>query len=148
MSHSLSSVDCSPGEGVVRGVVEPTHLQPVLGRPLSRRPIKPPCKDLPDSVRPHLPSRRGKLSKHLRYCSAVLKELLSKKHAGYAWPFYKPVDASTLGLLDYHDIIKHPIDLSTIKVTRMDKTCALKGCDVVCSRTLLLLLKHSANLSS
>lgn len=129
MPHSLSSVDCSSGVGVVRGVSEPTHLQPILGRPLSRRPIKPPCKDLPDSVRPHLPSRRGKLSKQLRYCSGVLKELLSKKHAAYAWPFYKPVDASTLGLLDYHDIIKHPMDLSTIKVTCMDETCilALKG---------------------
>lgn len=33
----------------------------------------------------------------------------------YAWPFYKPVDASALGLHDYHDIIKHPMDLSTVK---------------------------------
>ncbi|NXT26940.1 BRD2 protein, partial [Syrrhaptes paradoxus] len=32
-----------------------------------------------------------------------------------AWPFYKPVDASALGLHDYHEIIKHPMDLSTIK---------------------------------
>lgn len=116
MPHSLSSVpvDCSPS----MGVNEPTHLQPILGRPLSRRPIKPPRKDLPDSVRPH--QRRGKLSKQLRYCSGVLKELLCKKHAAYAWPFYKPVDASTLGLHDYHDIIKHPMDLSTIKVTCMN----------------------------
>lgn len=121
MPHSLSSmpVDCSPS----MGVNEPAHLQPVLGRPLSRRPIKPPRKDLPESVRPHQPSRRGKLSKQLRYCSGVLKELLSKKHAAYAWPFYKPVDASTLGLHDYHDIIKHPMDLSTIKVTCMSHTC-------------------------
>lgn len=44
-----------------------------------------------------------------------MKELLSKKHAAYAWPFYKPVDASALGLHDYHDIIKHPMDLSTVK---------------------------------
>ncbi|XP_043087798.1 bromodomain-containing protein 2-like [Puntigrus tetrazona] len=118
MPHSLSSmpVDCSPS--MVGN--EPTHLQPVLGRALSRRPIKPPRKDLPDSVRPHQPSRRGKLSKQLRYCSGVLKELLSKKHAAYAWPFYKPVDASTLGLHDYHDIIKHPMDLSTIK-RKMDE---------------------------
>ncbi len=120
MSHSLSSMpmDYSPS----MGVNEPTQLQPVLGRPLSRRPIKPPRKDLPDSVRPHQPSRRGKLSKQLRYCSGVLKELLSKKHAAYAWPFYKPVDTSTLSLHDYHDIIKHPMDLSTIKVTCMSYT--------------------------
>ncbi|TNM96846.1 hypothetical protein fugu_015002 [Takifugu bimaculatus] len=41
--------------------------------------------------------------------------MVSKKHAAYAWPFYKPVDADALGLHDYHDIIKHPMDLSTIK---------------------------------
>ena len=35
---------------------------------------------------------------------------------GYAWPFYKPVDASLLGLHDYHNIIKKPMDLGTVKV--------------------------------
>ncbi|KAK2510332.1 bromodomain-containing protein 2-like [Columba guinea] len=80
----------------------------------SGRPIKPPRKDLPDSQQ-HQTCRRGKLSEQLKYCNGILKELLSKKHAAYAWPFYKPVDASALGLHDYHDIIKHPMDLSTIK---------------------------------
>lgn len=36
---------------------------------------------------------------------------------GYAWPFYKPVDAELLGLHDYHEIIKHPMDLGTVKVS-------------------------------
>uniref|UniRef100_A0A8C5QAR6 Bromodomain-containing protein 2 n=1 Tax=Leptobrachium leishanense TaxID=445787 RepID=A0A8C5QAR6_9ANUR len=80
----------------------------------SGRPIKPPRKDLPDSQQ-HQTSKKGKLSEQLKYCNGILKELLSKKHAAYAWPFYKPVDASTLGLHDYHEIIKHPMDLSTIK---------------------------------
>lgn len=82
----------------------------------SGRPIKPPRKDLPDSQNQHQPVRRGRLSQQLRYCSTILKELLSKKHTAYAWPFYKPVDVSLLGLHDYHDIIKCPMDLSTIKV--------------------------------
>jgi len=34
----------------------------------------------------------------------------------YAWPFYKPVDADLLGLHDYHEIIKKPMDLGTVKV--------------------------------
>ena len=34
---------------------------------------------------------------------------------GYAWPFYKPVDAETLGLHDYLDVIKKPMDLGTVK---------------------------------
>lgn len=42
--------------------------------------------------------------------------MFSKKHEGYAWPFYKPVPAENLGLHDYFDIIKRPMDLSTVKV--------------------------------
>ncbi|RVE65535.1 hypothetical protein OJAV_G00117860 [Oryzias javanicus] len=59
--------------------------------------------------------RRSSLSKQLKYCSDILKEMLSKKHSAYAWPFYKPVDAEALGLHDYHDIVKYPMDLSTVK---------------------------------
>ncbi|XP_068106306.1 bromodomain-containing protein 2 isoform X2 [Hyperolius riggenbachi] len=80
----------------------------------SGRPIKPPRKDLPDSQQ-HQTSKKGKLTEQLKYCNGILKELVSKKHGAYAWPFYKPVDASSLGLHDYHEIIKHPMDLSSIK---------------------------------
>uniref|UniRef100_A0A8C6XUU7 Bromodomain containing 3 n=1 Tax=Naja naja TaxID=35670 RepID=A0A8C6XUU7_NAJNA len=66
-------------------------------------------------VVPQHAGKKGKLSEHLKYCDSILKEMLSKKHAAYAWPFYKPVDAEALELHDYHDIIKHPMDLSTVK---------------------------------
>ncbi|XP_064615943.1 bromodomain-containing protein 3-like isoform X3 [Liolophura sinensis] len=101
----------------------------------SIRQIKKPKRDLPDEqVRPKtstaFPSaqghgssetphgakvKKGKLSEGLKYCNGILKELFAKKHAGYAWPFYKPVDASSLGLHDYHDVIKKPMDLGTVK---------------------------------
>lgn len=58
---------------------------------------------------------KEKLSDALKSCNEILKELFSKKHSGYAWPFYKPVDADLLGLHDYHDIIKKPMDLGTVK---------------------------------
>ena len=45
--------------------------------------------------------------------------MFGKKHSAYAWPFYKPVDAETLGLHDYHAVISHPMDLGTVK-TKMD----------------------------
>lgn len=45
-----------------------------------------------------------------------MKEMFTKRHAAYAWPFYEPVDAVGLGLHDYHDIIRQPMDLGTIKV--------------------------------
>ncbi|XP_042334902.1 bromodomain-containing protein 3 isoform X2 [Sceloporus undulatus] len=87
----------------------------VARRESGGRPIKPPKKDLEDGEIPQHAGKKGKLSEHLKYCDSILKEMLSKKHAAYAWPFYKPVDAEALELHDYHDIIKHPMDLSTVK---------------------------------
>ncbi|ESO06581.1 hypothetical protein HELRODRAFT_64016 [Helobdella robusta] len=51
----------------------------------------------------------------LSYCKEILKELFGKRHAGYAWPFYQPVDAELLGLDDYHELIEMPMDLGTVK---------------------------------
>ncbi|XP_066548679.1 bromodomain testis-specific protein [Amia ocellicauda] len=100
----------------------PTEQRPckLFSRRGSGRPIKPPRKDLPDSQQQHQVGKKAKLSEQLKYCNGILKEMFAKKHAGYAWPFYKPVDAAILGLHDYHDIIKHPMDLSTIK-KKMDE---------------------------
>ncbi|XP_064186632.1 bromodomain testis-specific protein isoform X2 [Anguilla rostrata] len=87
----------------------------LMSRRGSGRPIKPPRKDLPDSQQQHQVGKKVKLSEQLKHCNAILKEMFTKKHAAYAWPFYKPVDADRLGLHDYHDIIKQPMDLSTIR---------------------------------
>ncbi|XP_062243617.1 bromodomain-containing protein 4-like isoform X2 [Platichthys flesus] len=89
----------------------------------SIRPLKQPKRDAsqPDSQH-HLVAglETGGMAtlsrqEQLRSCARLVREMLSKKHAAYAWPFYKPVDAKALGLHDYHDIIKHPMDLSTVK---------------------------------
>ena len=64
-------------------------------------------------------SRPSRLSPALNFCNEVLRELFSKRHAACAWPFYKPVDAKALGLHDYFDIIKQPMDLGTVK-SKMD----------------------------
>ena len=37
------------------------------------------------------PEPRGSSMKE---CRDILKELFSKRHTAYAWPFYKPVDTS------------------------------------------------------
>ncbi|XP_019937035.2 bromodomain testis-specific protein isoform X2 [Paralichthys olivaceus] len=102
------------------GGLTPAEEHPAPGTLSSRRggsgrPIKPPKKDLPA-----FEEKKVKLSEQLRYCSDILKELLSKRHYAYAWPFYTPVDAVALGLRDYHDIIKQPMDLNTIK-SKMDQ---------------------------
>lgn len=72
--------------------------------------------DFEEKKSPQQEIKQCSLGEQLKYCSDILKEMLSKKHYGYAWPFYKPVDAEALQLHDYHDIIKYPMDLSTIKV--------------------------------
>ncbi|KAL5276095.1 BRD4 family protein [Megaselia abdita] len=68
-----------------------------------------------DGGTPNQLKSKEKLSEPLKYCNEILKELFSKKHSSVAWPFYKPVDAEMLGLHDYHDIIKKPMDLGTVK---------------------------------
>ncbi|XP_078127828.1 bromodomain-containing protein 3-like isoform X3 [Sander vitreus] len=60
-------------------------------------------------------TQQGNLSEQLSYCNDILTEMLSKKYVAYAWPFYKPVDVDALGLHDYRDIIKYPMDLGTVK---------------------------------
>ncbi|KAK9973241.1 hypothetical protein ABG768_023982 [Culter alburnus] len=107
-ASSINSCESSPC------VTEPKVLK-LFSRRGSGRPIKPPCKDLPESPPQHQVGRRTKLSERLKYCSAILKEMFAKKHSAYAWPFYKPVDAKALGLDDYHEIIHQPMDMSTIK---------------------------------
>lgn len=75
-----------------------------------------PTKTNDDENDPKQQTEAGGLSDQLKYCNEILKEMLSKKHSSHAWPFYLPVDAEALGLHDYHDIIKYPMDLSTVKV--------------------------------
>lgn len=71
---------------------------------------------LPDSQQQHRVFKTVKVTEQLKYCSEILKEMLAKKHLPYAWPFYNPVDADALGLHNYYDIVKNPMDLGTIKV--------------------------------
>lgn len=95
---------------------ESKQAKVALRRESTGRPIKPPKKDLDDVEAGQHGGKRGRLNEHLKHCDTILKEMLSKKHAAYAWPFYKPVDAEALELHDYHEIIKNPMDLSTVKV--------------------------------
>ncbi|XP_014330109.1 bromodomain-containing protein 3-like [Xiphophorus maculatus] len=94
---------------------EPSVPCTLFFRTSNGRRIKPPKKDLPA-----FEDKRVRMPEQLRYCNNILKEMLSKRHYAYAWPFYTPVDAVALGLHDYHDIIKQPMDLSTIK-KKMDQ---------------------------
>lgn len=56
-------------------------------------------------------------NKLFKSCSSLLEKLMKHKHG---WVFNTPVDPLALGLHDYFDIIKHPMDLGTVK-SRLDK---------------------------
>lgn len=68
----------------------------------------------------------------MAYCASLVREMLSKKHTAYAWPFYKPVDVDALGLHDYYDIVKNPMDLSSIKVCSRGNTSSTVAKDLDC----------------
>ena len=72
----------------------------------SGRQIKRVVKDLPEYAPQHSSKPRGQLSESLKACNEIQKELLSKKHAAYAWPFYKPVDTTLPELHDYRKVKK------------------------------------------
>ncbi|NWZ77819.1 BRDT protein, partial [Poecile atricapillus] len=59
-------------------------------------------------------TKKIQLSEQLKHCNAILKEMFSKKHAAYAWPFIKPVDvAFSTGVNQANS--KCPTDLGTIQ---------------------------------
>lgn len=48
-----------------------------------------------------------------RQCSALMKKLWDSKHGN---TFHKPVDAVLYGIPNYHQVITHPMDFTTIKL--------------------------------
>ncbi|XP_052657332.1 bromodomain testis-specific protein [Harpia harpyja] len=69
---------------------------------------------LPDSQQSPEMLKKIQLPEQLKHCNEILKEMFSKKHAAYAWPFLKP-DVASFSLGENQRITKHPTDLGTIK---------------------------------
>ncbi|XP_059677985.1 bromodomain testis-specific protein [Gavia stellata] len=70
---------------------------------------------LPDSQQSPEILKKIQLSEQLKHCNEILKEMFSKKHAAYAWPFLKPVDIASFSLAETQGITTCPTDLGTIK---------------------------------
>ncbi|NXH07149.1 BRDT protein, partial [Loxia leucoptera] len=68
-----------------------------------------------DSQQPPGIIKKMQLSGQLKHCNAILKEMFSKKHAAYAWPFIKSADAASFSTGVNQAIAKCPTDLGTIK---------------------------------
>jgi bromodomain-containing factor 1 len=79
------------------------------GRP--KRSIHPPKRDIPYSAKP----KKKKYQWELKFCEEVLEELHKPKYFNIASPFYVPVDPVALNIPTYHNVIKKPMDLSTVR---------------------------------
>ncbi|XP_071691912.1 transcription factor GTE3, chloroplastic-like [Rutidosis leptorrhynchoides] len=55
---------------------------------------------------------KKRMVKAFRSCNALLQRLMKHKNG---WIFNEPVDAAKFGVNDYHEVIKQPMDLGTIK---------------------------------
>ena len=76
----------------------------------------------PQSARPHAvgvsEDRRKSGSRKtddIKWCYQVHRELEKKQYYAFMFPFYQPVDPIALNIPTYFDIIKRPMDLSTMK---------------------------------
>jgi len=69
-------------------------------------------------------------SPEINACKAIIKRLFSSSYKHIAWVFYEPLDAQLLGLNDYHDIVKEPMDLSTVRY-RVNAGCYQSAADFV-----------------
>merc|ERR1719186_267296 len=83
------------------------------------RQKKKPGKGTSDTLPQHSSKPKNKMTEALKACNEIIKEMFSKKHSAYAWPFYKPVDTEQLDLHEYKQVIKKPMDLGTVK-TKME----------------------------
>lgn len=130
MYNSLFNKPCSCNEkGVKRKadtttatITASTESSPVLLEPkitkISTREEFLSQEALSDSWQPTEPTENIELIEPLEYCNEILIELMSNQHAAYAWPFYKPIETAALDPEEYLNIIKCPMDLGTIKVSR------------------------------
>ncbi|KAK1359189.1 Transcription factor GTE2 [Heracleum sosnowskyi] len=56
---------------------------------------------------------RGEFEGLMKMCKQILTKLMRNRNSRV---FNKPVDADGLGLYDYHQIVKEPMDLGTVKI--------------------------------
>lgn len=67
-------------------------------------------------------------SPEINACKVIIKRLFSSTYKNIAWVFYEPLDPQLLGLHDYHEIVREPMDLSTVR-HRLNTGCYLSAAD-------------------
>jgi hypothetical protein len=75
----------------------------------------------------HAVAAKRKLEIVSKQCLASVKQVMSHK---WSFPFVKPVDAAALGLENYHEIVKRPMDLGTVRAN-IEKGGVYAACEEV-----------------
>ncbi|KAG9072717.1 hypothetical protein KI688_000493 [Linnemannia hyalina] len=80
-----------------------------------KRDVQAPSKEIPIASSKRKGQGKWKSDPQLRHCQNILKEFAKKSNAEFMFPFLQPVDWKTFKLFSYPDIIKNPMDVSTIR---------------------------------
>ncbi|WBW74600.1 Swr1 complex bromodomain subunit Bdf1 [Schizosaccharomyces osmophilus] len=59
--------------------------------------------------------KRRKNNSQMRYCTTILKEIYKRQYEPFVFPFYQPVDPVACDCPDYFEVVKYPMDLSTVQ---------------------------------
>ncbi|KAI8360044.1 Bromodomain-containing protein [Mortierella sp. GBAus27b] len=81
-----------------------------------KRDIQVPSKDIQTGVSSKRKgSERWKTDPQLRHCHTIIRDLSKKSNFEFMFPFMEPVDWVKLQIPEYPKIIKHPMDIGTIR---------------------------------
>ncbi|KAG0064895.1 hypothetical protein BGZ89_008764, partial [Linnemannia elongata] len=80
-----------------------------------KRDVQAPSKEIPTGSSKRKGQGKWKSDPQLRHCQNILKEFAKKSNAEFMFPFLQPVDWKAFKLFTYPEIIKNPMDVSTIR---------------------------------
>ncbi|ORY94273.1 Bromodomain-containing protein [Lobosporangium transversale] len=107
----------TPGSTAVPTLTQMERVREESEERRPKRDIHAPSKEIPTGISTKSKgAARWKSDPQLKFChDYILKELGKKTHAEFMFPFMEPVDWEKLMIPDYPKIIKHPMDVGTIR---------------------------------
>ncbi|KAG2173517.1 hypothetical protein INT44_007108 [Umbelopsis vinacea] len=88
------------------------YKKPSAPAPVPKKVVEPPAKV--SKKEPKVTSA-GLTSDERKRCRKALDEMKKPAHNAIAWPFLLPVDPVAWNIIGYFDVVKHPMDISTVE---------------------------------
>ncbi|OMJ18936.1 SWR1 complex bromodomain subunit bdf1 [Smittium culicis] len=93
----------------------PTSSATATKARVRRETHPPPSRDIPTSTLSTKRTNSRIIDPQLKFCSNLIREFFKKAYYDQASFFYEPVDWVKQEIPDYPSIVKHPMDMSTIR---------------------------------